>query len=71
MHACSFMSDSLRPHELEPAKLCMEFSSQEYQSGLPFPSAGDLPNLGTEPESSASPVLVGGFFTTAPPGKPH
>ena len=34
---------------------------------LPFPSPGDLPNLGIEP---ASPALAGGFFTTEPPGKP-
>ena len=31
----------------------MEFSRQEYWSGLPFPSPGDLPNLGIEPASSA------------------
>ena len=29
----------------------MEFSSQEYWSGLPFPSQGDLPNPGIEPRS--------------------
>ena len=29
----------------------MEFSRQEYWSGLPFPSPGDLPNPGTEPRS--------------------
>ena len=34
---------------------------------LPFPSPGDLPESGIEPES---PALDGGFFTTAPPGKP-
>ena len=28
---------------------CMEFSRQEYQSGLPFPSPRDLPNLGIKP----------------------
>ena len=39
---------------------------QEYWSGLPFPSPGDLPNPGTEPES---PTLGSGFFTTVPPGK--
>ena len=38
----------------------MEFPRQEYCSGLPFSSSGDLPNLGMEP---VSPVLVGGFFT--------
>ena len=32
----------------------MEFPSQEYWSGLPFPSPGDLPNLGIEPSSPAS-----------------
>ena len=31
----------------------MEFSRQEYWSGLPFPSPGDLPNPEIEPESSA------------------
>ena len=31
----------------------MEFSRQEYWSGLPFPSPGDLPNPEMEPESSA------------------
>ena len=29
----------------------MEFSRQEYWSGLPFPSPGDFPNLGIEPGS--------------------
>jgi len=37
---------------------------------LPFPSLGDLPNLGIEPVFSASPALTGRFFTTVPPGKP-
>ena len=32
-------------------------------SGLPFPSPGDLPNPGIEPESLLSPALAGGFFT--------
>ena len=31
----------------------MEFSRQEYWSGWPFPSPGDLPNLGIEPRSPA------------------
>ena len=43
--------------------LFMEFSRQEYWSGLAFPSPGDLPNPGTEPTSLASPALAGGFFT--------
>ena len=49
------------------APLSMGFSRQEYRSGLPFPSPGDLPDLGIEP---ASPVLADGFFTTEPAGKP-
>ena len=35
------------------APLSMEFSKQEYWSGLPFPSPGDLPDLGIEPTSPA------------------
>ena len=46
----------------------MGFSRQEYWSGLPFPSPGNLPDLGMGP---MSPKLVGRFFTTEPPGKPH
>ena len=34
-----------------------------------FPSPGDLPNLGMEPISLASPALAGGFFTAKPSGK--
>ena len=49
------------------ASLSMGFPRQEYWSGLPFPSPGDLPDPRTEP---ASPALAGGFFTSEPPGKP-
>ena len=52
------------------APLSMECSRQEYWSGLPFPTPGDLPNLGIEPASLASPTLAGGFFTTSTAGKP-
>ena len=38
---------------------------QEYWSGLPFPSPGDLSNPGVEPTSLASPALAGGFFTAS------
>ena len=51
------------------APLSMEFSRQEYWSGLPFPSSGDLPDPGMEPVSPESPALAGGFFATGPPGK--
>ena len=60
------MPDSLQSHGLS-----MEFSRQEYWSGLPFPSPGDLPDLGIKPVFLASPALAGGFFTTVPPGKPY
>ena len=44
----------------------MGFPRQEYWSGLPFLSPGDLPDPGIEP---TSPPSAGGFFTTEPPGK--
>ena len=44
----------------------MEFSRQEYWSGLPFPSPGDLPNPGIEPGSSA---LQADALLSEPPGK--
>ena len=49
----SVMSDSLQPHGLvaHEAPLSMEFSRQEYWSGLPFPSPVDLPYPGIEPVS--------------------
>ena len=43
------------------------FSRQEYWSGLPFPSPGDLPNPRIEP---GSPTLQADALTSAPPGKP-
>ena len=41
------------------------FSRQEFWSGLPFPSPGDLPNPGMEPAFLLSPALADGFFTTS------
>ena len=49
----------------------MEFSRQEYWSGLPFPSPGDLANLGIKLASLASPVLAGGFLATSTPWEPE
>ena len=43
------------------APLFTGFSRREYWNGLPFPSAGDLPDPGIEP---TSPALAAGFFTT-------
>ena len=50
------------------APLSLEFSRQEYWSGLPFPTPGYLPSPGIEPES---PALAGRFFTTMPSGDSH
>ena len=49
----------------------MGFFGQDYWSGLPCPPAGDLPNLGIEPESFKSPALAGGFFTTSVTWEAH
>ena len=49
------------------APLSMEFSRQEYWSGLSFPSPGDLLNPGIQP---GSPELQVGFLPTEPTGKP-
>ena len=51
------------------APLSMGFSRQEYWSGLPFPSPGDLPDLGITLLSCVS-CTADGFFSTEPPGKP-
>ena len=45
------------------APLSMGFSGQEYWTGLPFFTPGDLPDPGIELLSPASPALASGFFT--------
>ena len=45
--------------------LSMKFSRQEYCSGLPFPSPGDLPDTGLEPTSLVSPEFASQFFITS------
>ena len=54
----------LSPHQ---AALSMEFVRQEYSSGLPFPSPGDLPDPGIKP---GSPALQADPLPSEPPGKP-
>ena len=49
------------------APMSMEFSRQEYWSGLPCALPRDLPNPGIESASPALPALAGRLFTTAPP----
>ena len=65
----SVVSNSLRPHELEPARLLCPwgFSRQKYWSGLPCPPPGDLPNPGLEPRS---PTLQVDSLPSEPTGKP-
>ena len=50
------------------ASLSMEFSRQEYWSGLPFPSPGDFPDPGMEPRS---PSLQADSLPSELSGKPH
>ena len=47
------------------APLSMGLSWQEYQSGLPFPPPGDLPNPGIKSASLISPALAGWLFTSS------
>ena len=61
----SVLFDSLRPHGLNP--LFMEFSRQEYWSGLPCPFPGDLPDPGIK---SGSPALQADCLPSEPPGRP-
>ena len=59
--SCSVVSDSFATScsVTHQTPLPMESSSQEYWSGLPFPTPGDLPHPGIE---LASPALTGRFF---------
>ena len=60
------MSDSVTLWTVaHQAPLPMEFSRQEYWSGLPIPPPGDLPNPGIEPLSLMSPALADRLFTTS------
>ena len=63
----SVISDSLKPHELQScqASLPLEFSRQEYWSGMPFSTPVDIPDPGIESPSLVSPALAGRYFTTS------
>ena len=70
VHTCCVLSSHVGLFETpwtkaHQAPLSMGFSSQEYWSGLPCPSAGDLPDPGIEPTSLTFPALAGVFFTTS------
>jgi len=62
------MSESFAHQWTTPcqAPLSLGFLRQEYWSGMPFPSPGDLQNPGIKP---VSPALTGRFLTTKLPGK--
>ena len=67
--SCLVVSDSANPWTVaRQASLFMEFSRQEYRSGLLFPSPGNLPNPGIEPRS---PALQEDSLPSEPPGKPY
>ena len=69
MRAWPAVSDSVAPRTVAcQTPLSMEFSREEYCSGLPFPSPGDLPNSGNEPRSLALQV---DSSLSKPPGKPQ
>ena len=51
------------------APLSMGFSRQEYLSGVPLPSPGDLPHPGIEPASLMYPDWQAGSLPLVPPGK--
>ena len=69
--ASSAVSDSVRPHGLEPARLLCprDFPGKDTGVGCHSLSRGSA-QPGDEPECLTSPALAGRFFTTAPPGKP-
>ena len=63
--SCSVVSDSATPWTVaQQAPLSKGFSRQEYWSGLPFPSPGDLPDPGFEPRS---PAMQADALTSEPP----
>ena len=70
MHAkslqlCSILCESVTIVHQVP--LSMEFSRQEYWTGWPFPSPGDLPDSGVKPRS---PALQADSLPSQSPGKP-
>ena len=65
MCVCSVMSDCDPWTLVHRAPRSMEFSRQDYWSGLLFPPPGDLPDPGIEPASLVSTALAGIFFTAS------
>ena len=71
MYMCTYSVTQLRltlcdPMDQPARLLCpWNFSKQEYWSGLPFSTPGDLPDPGIKPVCLASPALAGAFFTAS------
>ena len=66
------MSESFQAHELWPARLLYPRNFlQEYWSGLPFLSLGDLPDPGIKPLSLVSPALTVKFFSISTTWEAH
>ena len=59
-----------QPYGARQAPPSMEFSRQEYCSGLSCPPPGDLANPGIEPASAAAPALEAGSLLLSHRGKP-
>ena len=59
----------MTPGTITRHPLSIGFSRQEYWSGLPFPSPGEIPDPGIKPVSPVSPASAGRFTTTEAPGK--
>ena len=67
MFSHAVVSDSATPWTVaHQVPLSMEFSRQEYWSGVPFHPPGDLPEPGIKPVSPASPALAGGSLQIRP-----
>ena len=64
-HVGLFVTPWATAHQAPPS---MGFSKEEYWSGLPFPSLGDLLNPGID---LRSPALQADSLPAEPPGKPH
>ena len=64
---CLFVTPWTGAYQAPPS---MEFSRQEYWSGGPLPSPGDLPDPGIEPIHK-SPALQADTLSSEPPGQHH
>ena len=70
--ACSVVSNSLWPYELQPSRLLCpwDFPGKSPEVGCHSPLQDIFQTLGSNPMALASPMLAGEFFTTESPGKP-